>query len=131
MRESGGGNFKTSFAFETLLFKEDSGRHGLSVAILDKSGSPHYTLRVEMSSQTGVARFMIDDVFEPSKSRFRVTDHGMIVPPADTVSSSGCKVVRVSEEVLSISFAARVQVPEIGLKSHTHNEEEHEILLSN
>ena len=107
MRESGSA-FNTAFDFDTLLFKEDSGRHGLSLAILDKSGSPQYTLRVEMSAAKGLTRFMIDDVYEPSKSRFRVTDHGIIVPPADTVCNSGCKVARESEKALSISFAAIV-----------------------
>jgi hypothetical protein len=114
MRQTGTA-FNTSFDFDTLLFKEDSGRQGLSLAILDKAGSPQYTLRLEMSAEIGVARFMIDDVFEPSKSRFRVTDHGMIVPPVDTVGSSGCKVARESEKVLSLSFSASVQVPQISL----------------
>jgi len=114
MRETGS-TFNTSFDFETLLIKEDSGRHGLSVVILDKTGSPQYSLRVEMSASVGVTRFMIDDVYEPSKSRFRVTDHEMIVHPADTVGSTGCKIVRESENILSLSFSASVKVPQIDI----------------
>lgn len=41
---------------------------------------------------------MIDDLYEPTDSRFRVTDHGIITPPNDTLDGSQVSIKEVGIE---------------------------------
>ena len=39
---------------------------------------------------------MIDDLYETTDSRFRVTDHGIITPPNDTLDGSQVSIKKLA-----------------------------------